>query len=95
MLQKTCLVVAVLGSFLLLGAVAPSVADDRCEERVRKAESKLKSEIDRHGEQSSQAEHARRDVEKQRNKCDAEARRDHDNEHHDDDEYRHPPSGGY
>lgn len=95
MFQKSYLVAAILGGFLLLGAVAPSVAADRCEEHVRKAEEKLKKEIDRHGEQSSQAEHARRDVEKQRTKCNAEAQQDRNMDHHDDDEYKHPPSGGY
>jgi F0F1-type ATP synthase membrane subunit b/b' len=94
MFQKTHLVAAVLGGFLLVGSVVPSVAADNCEEHVRKAEEKLKKEIDRHGEQSSQAEHARRDVEKQRDKCNAEAQHGR-NRDHQDDEYSHPPSGGY
>ena len=75
--QKLRLAAALLGGFLLVGAVVPSVADDKCEARIHKAEDKVRRETERHGEHSQQAENARRDLEKQRARC-------HGDEHHDD-----------
>jgi hypothetical protein len=99
MRYKTLFVSAMLGGSLLVGTVAPSVAADKCGEHVRKAEDKLRKEIDRHGESSRQAEHARHDLETQRANCNAEAHPDHhDMDHHDMDhheEEQHNQTGGY
>ncbi len=66
---KRMLVAAILGGFLLVGSVTPSQARDRCEQRVRKAESNLRKAERRHGVRSRQAERRRRDLERVRHEC--------------------------
>ena len=67
--MKTRFVAVALGGLLLTGSGVPLTAADNCEKRVRKAEQKLKKEINRHGEQSRQAEQARRNLVKERSNC--------------------------
>jgi hypothetical protein len=78
---EATLLVAVFGAFLLIGGVAPTLAGDRdqgCRERIRKAELKLRREIDRHGEHSRQAEKRRYELERARERCGHDRDRDHD-----------------
>ena len=56
---KNILLVAASGVLLLVGGVARTQAGDsdrQCQQRVHRAEEKLRKEIDRHGEHSRQAE---------------------------------------
>lgn len=85
MFRKT-LIGTALGAFLLAGAVVPLQArdrDDRCEQRIRKAEANLNKEVRRHGEHSRQAEQRRRELEQARARCRADEHhdRDHDRDH--------------
>ncbi|MGD0920433.1 MAG: hypothetical protein ABSA70_01555 [Terriglobia bacterium] len=78
---KTTLLAAVFGAFLLVGSVAPIVARDRndeCRERIHKAEAKLRRAIERHGEQSRQAQKRRYELERARERCGRDRDRDHD-----------------
>lgn len=80
---KTTLLAAVFGAFLLVGSVAPTVAGDRndkCRERIQKAEAKLRHEIERHGEQSRQAQKRRYELERARERCGRDRGRDHDHD---------------
>jgi len=59
---KNILFVAALGVLLLAGGVARTQASDndrQCQQRIQRAEEKLRKEIDRHGERSRQAEERR------------------------------------
>ena len=91
--RETALLAAVFGAFLLVGCGAhygrrpglgggpPARAGDRdreCSERIRKAEAKLRREIDRHGERSRQAEKRRYELERERERCGGGRDRDHD-----------------
>ena len=79
---KTILLAALFGVLLLVGAAAPTLAgdrDDKCRERVHKAEMKLRREIERHGEHSRQAEKRRNELERARERCGGGHDRDHDN----------------
>ena len=79
---KITLLAVVFGAFLLVGGVAPTLAGDRdheCRERIRKAELKLRREIERHGEHSRQAEKRRHELERERERCGGDRYRDHDN----------------
>ena len=81
---KTALLAAVLGAFLLVGGVAPTLAGDRdngCRERIEKAEAKLRREIDRHGEHSRQAEKRRNELERVSERCGGDRDHDHDHDH--------------
>lgn len=71
---KSILFVVALGVWLLAGGVAPAHAGDRdhdrkCEKRIHKAEEKLRKEVERHGEQSRQAEQKRHELEEARRSC--------------------------
>ena len=62
---------AALLSALLLGVV-PAQAydrDDRCVQRIRKAEAQLDQAIRRHGRKSPQAEKRRRELHRVRDQC--------------------------
>lgn len=84
MRRNSRLIATLLGGFLLLGAAMPSLARDKCEDRVRKAEEKVRHESDRHGERSHQAENARRNLDKERANCRVDDHHDHhDDQHHD------------
>lgn len=80
---KTTLLAAVFGAFLLVGSAAPTVAGDRndkCRERIQKAEAKLRHEIERHGEHSRQAQKRRYELERARERCGRDRDRDHDHD---------------
>ena len=82
MIRKT-LAAAILAALLLGVGVVPSQArdrEDKCEQRVRKAETNLEKAVRRHGEHSRQAEQRRREVEQARAKCHGE-HHDHDHDH--------------
>ena len=69
---KNILFVPALGLLLLAGGVARTQASDNdrhCEQRIHKAEEKLRKEIDRHGEQSRQAEKRRHELEEAKRSC--------------------------
>ena len=69
---KNILFVPALGVLLLAGGVARTQASDndrKCQQRVHRAEEKLRKEIDRHGEQSRQAEKRRHELEEARRSC--------------------------
>jgi acid phosphatase len=68
MLRLMRLAAVIFGGFLL-AATVPPLAADNCQERVHKAEEKLKREIDRHGEHSKQANRARHHFDKERSNC--------------------------
>jgi len=81
--EKTTLLAAVFGAFLLVGSVAPALArdrDDECRERIHKAEARLRHEIERHGEHSRQAEKRRHELERARERCGRDRDRDHDHD---------------
>ena len=78
---KSILFVPALGVLLLTGGVARTQAGDndrQCEQRIHRAEEKLRKEIDRHGEQSPQAEKRRHELEEARRSCGG----DHDHDRH-------------
>jgi len=69
---KNILLVAASGVLLLVGGVARTQAGDsdrQCQQRVHRAEEKLRKEIDRHGEHSRQAERRRHELEEARRSC--------------------------
>ncbi len=79
MFRRT-LMAAILG-LSLIGGVLPSQArdrDDKCEQRVRKAELNLHKAVRRHGEHSRQAEQRRRQLQEARERCGGNHDRDHD-----------------
>jgi hypothetical protein len=82
MLHKSKLAAAVLSGFLLVGAVAPSLAEDKCEQRVHKAENRLQKEIAKHGEHSREAEQRRHDLDEARRQCRFDEHRDDHNWDH-------------
>jgi len=69
---KNILFVPALGVLLLAGGVARTQASDNdrhCEQRIHRAEEKLRREIDRHGEHSRQAERRRHELEEAQRSC--------------------------
>ena len=69
---KNILFVAALGVLLLAGGVARTQASDndrQCQQRIHRAEEKLRKEIDRHGEHSRQAEKRRHELEEAQRSC--------------------------
>jgi len=74
MLRHIKQVAVAVGLLLMLGgplAVTASAADRDCGERVAREQRELDRAIDRHGYNSRQAEHERREIAKLRAKCDA------------------------
>jgi len=76
----------------LAGLVASSVParadrDDKCEKRIHQAEERLRSAIQRHGENSKQAHKRREQLEEAQRSCggrrdhDRDRDRDHDHDH--------------
>jgi hypothetical protein len=64
--------IAAMGAMFLFAGVPQLRADDdhhECRERIERAQSKLDRAVSRHGEGSRQAEHARRDLNAQRDRC--------------------------
>ena len=93
--RETALLAAVFGAFLLVGCGAhygrrpglgggpPTRAGDRdyeCRERIRKAEAKLRREIDRHGEHSRQAQKRRYQLDRELERCGRGRDRDRDHD---------------
>ncbi len=87
-LGKAMLLASALGGMLLLSGAAPASArdrDDKCAQRIHKAEEKLEREIRRHGEHSRQARNRRRELEDVQERCRGDRdRRDRDRRDRDD-----------
>jgi len=69
---KSILFVPALGVLLLAGGVGHTQASDndrQCNQRIHKAEENLRKAVDRHGEQSRQAEKRRHELEEARRSC--------------------------
>lgn len=68
------------GSFLLssAGVVQARDRDDKCEQRIHKAERSLENAEHKHGEHSRQAEKKREELERARARCGGH---DHDHNH--------------
>ena len=67
---KASLVGAVLAGFFAFTAAVPVArANDECQERMAKIDHNLHEAIEHHGAQSSQAEHWRKEMHKQRERC--------------------------
>jgi len=97
---KSLVVAATVCAFLLFLSAPPAHGDDdrdKCRHRIEKAEARLNSAIQRHGERSHQAEDRRRDLNTERDRCWTQyhswwnghdnqwhTERDWDNDHHDD-----------
>jgi len=79
-LMRRCSAVALSGIFMVssAGLLQARDHDDKCEERVRKAERNLERDVQKHGEHSRQAEKRRHQVEEAREKCGHDHDRDHD-----------------
>jgi hypothetical protein len=69
-LGKTILSVATIAAFAAFGA-APTLRanDSECQERINKADHRLHEAIEHHGYRSSQAEHARHELNDAREHC--------------------------
>jgi hypothetical protein len=80
--------IALLSIAGLVSASVPARADrdDRCEKRIHQAEQKLRKAVDRHGENSRQAQKRREELERARRGCgdrrDHDRDRDHDHDQH-------------
>lgn len=71
----------VLGALVMFGGAGATQAasrdrDDACYRKVREEERELNRAIERHGFNSRQANHERRDLEKARDKCHIQRDRD-------------------
>jgi len=69
---KRILCVPALGALLLAGGAARTQARDndrQCNQRIHKAEENLRKAVDRHGEQSRQAEKRRHELEEAQRSC--------------------------
>ncbi len=72
-----------LGASLLGGIAVPAQArdrDDRCEQKVRKAEANYDKAVRKHGEHSKQARKKHEQLEKAKAYCKGYADRDHDHD---------------
>ena len=76
-LRRKCSAAVMAGIFLVSSA-GLALADERCEERVHKAERNLEREVQKHGEHSRQAEKRRHELDEAREKCGHDHDRDHD-----------------
>lgn len=102
-LGNSIVVAATVFSFLLFLSAPPAAhGDDRdkCRHRIEKAEARLNSAIQRHGEHSGEAEARRRDLNAERDRCWTQyhawwnghdnqwhTERDWDADHHDNDHH--------
>ncbi|MGH9528723.1 MAG: hypothetical protein ACRD2S_02260 [Terriglobales bacterium] len=101
---RSMVVAATIFSFLLfLAAPLQSHGDDdrdKCRHRIERAEARLNTAVQRHGERSPQAEARRRDLNAERDRCwnryhswwngrdnQWHTERDWDNDHHDHDDH--------
>ena len=76
--------VALLTIVGLVGSSLPARAEDKCERDIHRAEDKLRDAVQKHGENSRQAEKRRHELEEVRRRCG-----DHRDEHHDMDHDHH------
>jgi len=89
MLMRTSLVTALAGGFMFFGNATNVRADDKesCYQNVQNLERKLERDVDRHGADSRQAKHDKREMDEARDNC---QRRygdyDRDRDHHDNDD---------
>jgi hypothetical protein len=98
MLLKTSLVTTLAGGFMLFSYARNLRADDRdsCYQNVQNLQRKLDRDVDRHGADSRQAKHDRREAEQARDSCqrrfgDYDRDREHrDNDDRDRDRYQQP-----
>jgi len=70
--HNTIMLAVVLGALVMFGGAGTAKAegrDDACYRNVQQQERELNRAIERHGFNSRQADHERRDVEKAREKC--------------------------
>jgi hypothetical protein len=65
---------ALLGTLLLGVIPAQADRDDRCRQRIRKAEAQLDSAVRKHGRNSRQAEKRRRELDRVRDQCNRRGR---------------------
>ena len=80
---KKILFVPALGVLLLAGGAALTQASDNvrhCDQRIHKAEENLRKAVDRHGEQSREAEKRRHELEEAKRSCGGDRDRDHDHD---------------
>lgn len=64
--------IAAMGAMFLVAGVPQAKADDdhrECRERIEHARAKVDRAVQRHGEGSPQAEHARHELNEQRERC--------------------------
>ena len=75
---RRCGAVVLTGVFVVssAGLALARDHDDKCEERVHKAERNLERDVQKHGEHSRQAEKRRHELDEAREKCGHD--RDHD-----------------
>ena len=69
---RTAPAMLAMGAMFLFAGVPQAKADDdhrECRERVERDQAKLDRAIQRHGERSRQAEHARHELNEQRERC--------------------------
>ncbi|MFI5112351.1 MAG: hypothetical protein ACHP9S_05985 [Terriglobales bacterium] len=60
---------ALLGALLLGVVPAQADRDDKCRQRIRKAEAQLDSAVRKHGRNSRQAEKRRQELDRVRDQC--------------------------
>jgi len=79
MIRKTSIIALLLGSFLMIGSVVPSMAAPKnCEHQVQQAEKHLRDQERKHGANSKQAREAREKLDRERAAC----RPNHDRHDH-------------
>jgi hypothetical protein len=93
MKRKSMMFAMVLGALVMFGGAGTVRADNRdrddaCYRKVREEERELNRAIERHGFNSRQADHERRDLEKAREKCRIQHERDSRYRRDRDDRYR-------
>ena len=81
--RNTLVLAVVLGALVMFGGAGTAQADSRgrdeaCYRNVQQQERELSRAIERHGFNSRQADHERRDVERAREKCRIIHERDRD-----------------
>jgi hypothetical protein len=75
------LCIALLTIAGLVGSSLPARADDKCERRIHQAEDRLRDAVQRHGENSKQAQKRRQELEEAKRRCGDH----HDGDHHEGD----------
>ncbi len=72
------------GTFMIgsVGVLQARDRDDKCQQRVQKAERNLERDVQKHGEHSRQAEKRRRELDEARAKCGGDHHDHNDHDHH-------------